>query len=227
MPVNPSDKNCVRDEMRRFKSGSLHSGTGKAGKKGPIVKDKRQALAIALSACGKSDYLERMKSFGFTEESADFVAKALSGGSWENQFETGKSPGPAPERENTITEAKGLQNLDIDSKAGKQKGNQGRDSEDGQLAITPNAIPRGNPQQGPRSLQLKGMRAFQETTEGLTTRGVCPPKKPRKPPAVAQETKPLSEELEKPRQERPDIPETQKAEKKRKRCIPANQTTTV
>ena len=36
--------------MREFKSGKLHSG----GKKGPIVKSRKQAVAIALSEAGKS-----------------------------------------------------------------------------------------------------------------------------------------------------------------------------
>ena len=36
------------DVMREFKSGSLHSG-----KKGPVVKDRKQAIAIAMSALDK------------------------------------------------------------------------------------------------------------------------------------------------------------------------------
>ena len=36
--------------MREFKSGKLHSG----GKKGPVVKSRKQAVAIALSEAGKS-----------------------------------------------------------------------------------------------------------------------------------------------------------------------------
>ena len=36
--------------MREFKSGKLHSGS----KKGPLVKSKKQAIAIALSEAGKS-----------------------------------------------------------------------------------------------------------------------------------------------------------------------------
>jgi hypothetical protein len=35
--------------LREFKAGSLHSGKG-----GPVVKSKRQALAIALSEAGVS-----------------------------------------------------------------------------------------------------------------------------------------------------------------------------
>lgn len=36
------------DVMREFKSGSLHSGKG-----GPVVKDRKQAIAIAMSALDK------------------------------------------------------------------------------------------------------------------------------------------------------------------------------
>ena len=39
----------VSKVMREFKSGTLHSG-----KKGPVVKSKKQAIAIALSEAGKS-----------------------------------------------------------------------------------------------------------------------------------------------------------------------------
>jgi hypothetical protein len=35
--------------MREFKAGKLHSG-----KKGPVVKNRKQAIAIALSEAGKS-----------------------------------------------------------------------------------------------------------------------------------------------------------------------------
>ena len=37
----------VSKVMREFKSGTLHSG-----KKGPVVKSKKQAVAIALSEAG-------------------------------------------------------------------------------------------------------------------------------------------------------------------------------
>lgn len=36
--------------MKEFKAGTLNTGT----KKGPIVKSKKQAIAIALSKAGKS-----------------------------------------------------------------------------------------------------------------------------------------------------------------------------
>jgi hypothetical protein len=36
--------------MKEFKSGTLHTGS----KKGPVVKSKKQAIAIALSEAGKA-----------------------------------------------------------------------------------------------------------------------------------------------------------------------------
>lgn len=46
MPVKKG-KGCVRDVMREWKAGTLHSGEN-----GPVVKEKNQAIAIALSMCG-------------------------------------------------------------------------------------------------------------------------------------------------------------------------------
>lgn len=42
-------KNKVKKVMGEYKRGTLHSG-----KKGPVVKSKKQAIAIALSEAGKS-----------------------------------------------------------------------------------------------------------------------------------------------------------------------------
>ena len=40
----------VNKVMKEFKSGTLHSGS----KKGPVVKNRKQAIAIALSEAGMS-----------------------------------------------------------------------------------------------------------------------------------------------------------------------------
>ena len=41
--------------MREFKSGTLHSGKNpKGAKKAPVVKNRKQAIAIALSEAGMS-----------------------------------------------------------------------------------------------------------------------------------------------------------------------------
>ncbi len=43
-------KEVMRQEMEKFKEGDLHSGS----KKGPVVKDRDQAIAIGLSVSGQS-----------------------------------------------------------------------------------------------------------------------------------------------------------------------------
>jgi hypothetical protein len=41
--------------MREYKAGTLHSGKDPKGpKKAPVVKNKKQAIAIALSVAGKA-----------------------------------------------------------------------------------------------------------------------------------------------------------------------------
>jgi hypothetical protein len=88
MPVKKG-KNCVGDEMSRWKAGNLHSGEN-----GPVVKSRKQALAIAISECKHS---ERLQSLGFSEEVADRVAEMLdfsnSNLDWAKQFEDGVGPG--------------------------------------------------------------------------------------------------------------------------------------
>lgn len=49
MPV-PRGKKGVEKVMREYKEGKLHSGS----KRGPKVKSRRQAIAIALSQAGMS-----------------------------------------------------------------------------------------------------------------------------------------------------------------------------
>lgn len=49
MPVKQGPEG-VREELHRFKVGALHSGS----KKGPIVKKRSQAIAIALHSAGMS-----------------------------------------------------------------------------------------------------------------------------------------------------------------------------
>lgn len=49
MPVARGRKG-VKQELRKFKEGTLHSGS----KRGPVVKNRKQAIAIALSEAGMS-----------------------------------------------------------------------------------------------------------------------------------------------------------------------------
>ena len=88
MPVKKGP-NCVSDEMHRWKSGDLHSGEN-----GPVVKSRKQALAIAINECNHS---ERLQSMGFPPETADAVAHLLDFSNanldWGKQFDSGKGPG--------------------------------------------------------------------------------------------------------------------------------------
>lgn len=43
----------MHDTMHRFKYGELHSGRGKGGKPGRIVRNRKQAIAIGLSIASK------------------------------------------------------------------------------------------------------------------------------------------------------------------------------
>jgi len=53
MPIKgQSPKEVMHTEMKKFKGGTLHSGS----KKGPVVKNRKQAIAIALSESGQSKY---------------------------------------------------------------------------------------------------------------------------------------------------------------------------
>ncbi len=54
---NVRKKNKVEVVMSEFKEGDLHSGS----KKGPKVKSRKQAIAIALSEAGKSRPKKRKK----------------------------------------------------------------------------------------------------------------------------------------------------------------------
>jgi hypothetical protein len=79
MPVAKGPKG-VAQEMRKFKEGKLHSGS----KKGPVVKDRKQAVAIALNQAGMSDMKKKspekkMAKGGMVKSSCGTKAYAKGG----------------------------------------------------------------------------------------------------------------------------------------------------
>jgi hypothetical protein len=153
MPVHKGE-NCVGEEMSRWKAGDLHSG-----KNGPVVKSRKQALAIAISECNHS---ERLQSMGYSEETAEVVADMLNFADmdWKKQFDNGKGPGPekSDNYHTGMNKHKGRGQLLISSTGvkgdlGKQKVNN-----DAEMLSGP-ALPKGpgNPQAG-SSKEVFGLR---------------------------------------------------------------------
>jgi hypothetical protein len=152
MPVRKGP-NCVGEEMRRFKAGQMHSGED-----GPVVKNRKQALAVALSACGQSKYAETLQSLGYSAETAEEIIEMFSEVDWQKQFETGKE-GPQ-KKENYTTGQKyskgflaGMAKTGVKGDGGKLKVN-----DDSSMIAGP-ALPKGpaNPQGG-SSKDVQGMR---------------------------------------------------------------------
>lgn len=143
--------------MARFKRGEL-----KSGKSGKPVTDKKQAMAIALSACGESKYSENLQSMGYSADVADAVSHMFAEIDWEKNFRTGKTPDVTQ-----TTKVKAAKSL-ADGISGKRK-------ETAEMISGP-ALPKGpgNPQGG-SSRDVTGLRMFQE--------GECPGKR-KKPDAT-------------------------------------------
>jgi hypothetical protein len=159
-------KDVVGQEMHRFKHhdpSPLHSGVGKKGKKGKVVTNPQQAIAIALSVAGKgkSNHSERLQSMGYSEETANAVAAMLNFAEidWDKQFDSGKGPGPE-KSENLhtgLTNKPGRGQLKI----GKGPGDGWKQKDNESEMLAPVALERGpaNPQGG-SSKEVFGLRAL-------------------------------------------------------------------
>lgn len=138
--------------MELFHKGQLHSGEN-----GKVVKDPKQAKAIALSACGQSKYSEVLQSMGFPADVSEEVVSMFAEVDWQRQFETGKEGPENPENYKTGQKySKGF--LSSMAKTGV-KGNDGkRKVNDDSSMIAGPALPKGpgNPQGG-SSKEVKGM----------------------------------------------------------------------
>jgi hypothetical protein len=86
MPVHRG-ADCVGEEMGRFKKGELHSG-----KNGKVVTSPSQAKAIALSACGKSKYTEKLQSMGYSEEVAEQITAMFAESFLKNSKKSSSAP---------------------------------------------------------------------------------------------------------------------------------------
>ena len=183
MPVNPESsmdhkelpaghpasahKDEVGAEMHRFKRGQLHSGRGKGGKPGKIVKSRDQAIVIALSVAGKSkgktsDHAERLMSLGYSEGTANEVATMLDFADmdWEKQFETGIGPGPEKKDNYDTGTPKGRSRGNLQIAPGSKKGNMGKQKVNNDAEMMSGvSLPKGpaNPQGG-SSKDVQGMR---------------------------------------------------------------------
>lgn len=57
MPLSGTPRQQVRQEMHKYKHGTLHSGSSR----GPKVRSRKQAIAISLSEAGLSRKSKRGK----------------------------------------------------------------------------------------------------------------------------------------------------------------------
>jgi len=118
-----------------------------------------------MSVCGKADHIESLKSMGYSEEISAQVAEMLYGESpnWKQQFKTG-DPGKNNQQNYEVDpwfKRNDNRPADIDSRPGKQKGDQGKQAvnDDSEMLSAP-SLPRSPAQPGPTSKEVFGLRAL-------------------------------------------------------------------
>jgi len=157
MPLPGDRKSCIEEELRRWEEGKLHSGST-----GKVVKDRKQAIAIALSSCSSKSFAEKLEGLGFSKGTSTKVKDLLfRSPDWKDQF-LGEGTGLDTPKENKTTLAPSLPGFDIDNDPGKQPGSQGKHKCEESSALFPVSLPRGNPQPGPRSKSGKALSSFGE-----------------------------------------------------------------
>ena len=79
MPAGKGD-DCMKKVMHEWKTGTLHSG-----KKGPVIKSQKQAVAAGMSMCysdcecgGKCEKCKKkqaMMAIGYSESAAELIVE--------------------------------------------------------------------------------------------------------------------------------------------------------
>ena len=158
LPKNHSasaHKDKVGQVMHEFKRGQLHSGTGKKGKKGPVVKNREQAIAIGLNY----SQFQQLQTLGYSEDAAWAFAEMAAKLADE---------GPLS---------------DIDSQPGKQKGKSGRKKGSPQeMATTFPTLPKQAPGNNDYSdgAMIKARKGSCPTGTRAVGAGYCKNSKPGK-----------------------------------------------
>jgi hypothetical protein len=173
--------------MRRFKDGDLHSGQSKKP-----VKNKKQAVAIALSVCGKSKYSEMIQGLGFNEHAAQAFAEMYD---FISAKEAEESAGDGPLG-------------DIQSTPGKQKGNSGRQKQAPQELVTTTPT---LPKQAPGSsdfAEYPGSTGAENAQKAIQSTP-CGEKKKKDPNAPKKEVATPTKPTQPTEPEQPKTPEQQ------------------
>lgn len=116
--------------LHEFKRGQLRSGTGKKGRKGKVVTNRAQAIAIG------SSYVEKLMAMGYSEEAALQFAEFAYNQPLGLAIASGmvQTAGFIESERQAEVAAEGPLS-DIDSRPGKQKGDSGRQKQSPQGSV--------------------------------------------------------------------------------------------